>query len=70
MFSVAAENLAGCGPYSEPNDGTKASDPIKVPSKPGKPNVMEVIAIYARKSFHCVIFTVFFLKRFLCSKYA
>ena len=44
-----AENLAGCGSASEPSDGTAARDPIKPPSKPGKPNVMEVI-IYTENS--------------------
>ena len=42
MFRVAAENLSGCGPYSDASDGTKASDPVTPPSQPGKPNVMEV----------------------------
>jgi len=42
FYRVAAENLAGCGLFSEPCDGVKACDPVKPPSKPGKPNIMEV----------------------------
>ncbi|XP_072180965.1 twitchin-like [Diadema setosum] len=42
QFHVAATNLAGTGPFSEPSDSKIAKAPYDVPGPPGRPTILEV----------------------------
>ena len=43
-FRVAAENVAGVGPFSHPSDSIKPIDPTSVPGIPGKPALEKITA--------------------------
>ena len=42
IFRVAAENLAGIGDWSEPSEPEIAKDPLSVPGRPGRPDILAV----------------------------
>ena len=42
IFRVAAENLAGIGEWSEPSEPEIAKDPLSVPGRPGRPDILAV----------------------------
>ena len=42
IFRVCAENLAGNGQWSDPSEPECAKDPLSVPGRPGKPEVLGV----------------------------